>query len=80
MAEVVWPQTVLDALIEMPERDRRLILEKADRLQQYPRLYPVRAKGRFRNHRWFLAGDWIVYYRVIRETVNVKGLWPARIP
>ena len=80
MAEVVWPQTVLDALIEMPERDRRLILEKADRLQQYPRLYPVRAKGRFRNHRWFLAGDWIVYDRVMRETVYVKGLWPARIP
>jgi len=34
----------------------------------------------FRRHRWFLAGNWLVYYRVVDDTVYIRGLWPARIP
>ena len=79
MADVVWPQSILEVLLELPDRDRELILRKADQLQRFPRMYPVRTKGRFRNHRWFLAGNWLVFYRVLEDTVFVRALWPARI-
>jgi hypothetical protein len=80
MADIVWPQNVLDILLELPERDRELIIEKVDQLAMFPRMYPVRASGRFRRHRWFLAANWIVYYRVIGDTVYIRGIWPARMP
>jgi hypothetical protein len=80
MAEVFWPQSILDVLLELPDRERELIIEKVDPLASFPRMYPVRASGRFRRHRWFLAANWIVYYRVMGDTVYIRGLWPARIP
>jgi hypothetical protein len=80
MAKVVWPESILDILLELPERERDLILKKTDQLDHFPRLYPVRASGRFRRHRWFLVAEWIVYYRVVGRTVFIRGLWPARIP
>ena len=80
MADIFWPQSVLDILLELPERECESILNKIDQLEQFPRMYPVRASGRFRGHRWFLAGNWLVYYRVVGETVFVRGLWPARVP
>ncbi len=43
-------------------------------------MYTVCGKGRFRRHRRFLVGDWLVYYRVVGNTVYIRGLWPARIP
>jgi hypothetical protein len=43
-------------------------------------MYPVRTKGRFRRHRWFLAGNGLVHYRVAGGTVYIRGLWPSRIP
>lgn len=80
MAQVVWPQTILEVLEELPEKEQKLILEKAEALSRFPRMYPVRGKGRFRQHRWYLAGKWLVYYRVVGRTVYVRALWPARIP
>lgn len=80
MARVVWPESVLDILLELPERERDLILQKTELLERFPRIYPVRVAGRFRRHRWFLAGNWLVYYRVMEDTVYIRGLWPARIP
>ena len=65
---------------QLADRERELILEKTGQLERFPRMYPVRAAGRFRRHRWFLAADWIVYYRVVGQTVYIRGLWPARIP
>ncbi len=80
MAQIIWPQTVLDALLELPESQRELILEKVDQLQAFPEMYPMRLQGRFRRHRWFFSGNWLVYYRVISRTVYIRALWPARIP
>ena len=80
MAVVHWPESVLEVLSELPERERDVILEKVTLLERFPRMFPVRMKGRFRNHRWILARNWIVFYRVSEETVYVRGLWPARIP
>ncbi len=80
MAKVIWPENILEILLEMPDRERELILEKTDQLEHFPLMYPVRASGRFRRHRWFLAAEWTVYYRVAGHTVTLRGLWPARIP
>ena len=80
MAEVLWTESVLEVLLELSEREREIILEKVSLLEQFPRMFPVRMKGRFRNHRWFLAQNWIVYYRVPDDTIYIRGLWPARIP
>ena len=80
MARIVWPKYLLDLLDDLPLRDAELIVEKTKVLVRFPRLYPVRPKGRFRRHRWFLAGRWIVYYRMADETVFIRALWPAQIP
>lgn len=73
MARVFWPQSVRDARLELPEKDRQLILEKVGRLERFPRLYPVRARGRFRRNRRFLAGHGLVYYRVVGEAVYIRA-------
>ncbi len=80
MAEVLWPESVLEVPLELPEREREIILEKVSLLEQFPRMFPIRMKGRFRNHRWFLAQNWIVFYRVSDDAIYIRGLWPARIP
>lgn len=78
---VVWTRTAWELFEELPDRDRKEILEKLPALSFFPHMYPVRIKGRrFRRHRWFNAGDWLVYYRVVDKTVYIRGLWPARIP
>ncbi|MFB3920210.1 MAG: type II toxin-antitoxin system RelE/ParE family toxin [Terriglobia bacterium] len=80
MARIVWPETILDVLSEISRKERDLILEKVDRLERFPNLYPIRGKGRFRRFRWFFAGNWLVFYRVIEDTVYIRALWPARVP
>jgi len=57
-----------------------MMLDKVELLASFPQMYPVRGKGRFRGYRWFLTGNWIVYYRFVENTVYIRGLWPARIP
>jgi hypothetical protein len=80
MTRILWADTVRDLFYELPESDRSQILDHLKYLKLFPHMYPVRAKGRFRRHRWFLAGNWLVYYRVAGGTVYIRGLWPARIP
>jgi len=80
VARVVWPDYLLDLLQDLPAKDAELILEKTRALKRFPRMYPVRMKGRFRRHRWLLAGKWIVYYRVSEGTVYIRAVWPAQIP
>ena len=79
-ARVHWPHALLEVLAALPAQDKELIFEKTRYLELFPRMYPVRVRGRFRRHRWFLAGDWLVYYRVVGEDVFIRGLWPARMP
>ena len=79
-ARVYWPHHLLEVLLALPAQDQKLILEKTRYLELFPNMYPVRVHGRFRRHRWFLAGDWLVYYRVVGKDVFIRGLWPARMP
>jgi hypothetical protein len=80
MARIVWADPVRDVFLELPDRGCERILQHLSLLKHFPHMYAVRTKGRFRRHRWFLAGNWLVYYRVVNNTVYIRGLWPARIP
>jgi hypothetical protein len=79
--EIVWARSVLELMGELSTKDRESILDHLRYLSLFPQMYPVRQKGRrFRRHRWFQAGRWLVYYRVVDKTIFIRGLWPARIP
>jgi hypothetical protein len=80
MGEIVWPQHLIDAIVEMPDREQTQILQKVAQIEAFPEMYPVRTSGPFRGHRWFLAGSWIVYYRVLEGKVYMRSILPARIP
>jgi len=79
-ARIQWMPVVRDAVAELPARDQELVFEKIRLLQFFPRIYAVIERGRFRRHRRFVAGNWCIYYRVVENTVYVRGIWPARIP
>jgi plasmid stabilization system protein ParE len=80
MAEVVWPQSLIDLMLEMPEAEIQQIMAKVRRLETFPEMYPVRTSGSFRGHRWFFTGSWVVYYRFVEGKVYVRALWPAGRP
>ncbi len=80
MAEIIWPQTLVDLILEMPDPDREKIFRKVARLETFPEMYPIRTHGPFRGHRWFVAGSWLVYYRVVNQQVHIRAIWPARLP
>jgi plasmid stabilization system protein ParE len=79
-ARIIWPAHCRAVFLELPERERRAIQEKLDQVRLFPRMCAVRAKGRFRRLRYFRAENWMVFYRVIENTVYIRGLWPARMP
>jgi len=80
VAEVIWPQRLVDLVLEMPDRERDLIFQKIGRLESFPEMYPVRASGPFRGHRCIVAGSWLIYYRVLDDKVYLRALYPARLP
>lgn len=80
MAHLIWSKHVLDLMADLPPHESALIFEKAKILQRFPRLYAVRAKGRFRRHRKIHAGNWMIYYKVVDDAVFIRALWPARVP
>ena len=79
-AAVVWQPDARSVVLSLPDDVQDLIAEKIDLLARFPLMYPIRKRGRFRRHRWFLAQNWLVYYKVAVETVYIRGIWPARLP
>ena len=80
MARIDWPDYIEDLLNELDPQEVSLIFEKTRILRQFPRLYPIRQKGRFRRHRWLRAGNWLDFYPVSDDIVYIRALWPAQIP
>jgi ParE toxin of type II toxin-antitoxin system, parDE len=79
-ARIIWADPVRDVVLLLPESEQEEILMRVEMLAHFPQMYPVRMKGRrFRRHRWFQAGNWLVFYRVIDNTVYIRGLWPSHI-
>jgi len=76
----MWADPLRDLFLSLPKGDQEGILQKLRLLERFPYMFPVRFKGwRFRRHRWFHAGNWLVYYRVAGNTAYIRGLWPAQI-
>lgn len=80
MAEVTWPQRLVDLVLEMPDKDREQIFQKIGLLEAFPEMYPVKTSGPFRGHRCLVAGSWLIYYRFVEGKVCLRAIWPARIP
>jgi hypothetical protein len=80
MTRVVWADPVRDLFYDLSKRERGAILERVKHLKRFPHMYPVRPRGRFRRHRWFQSGTWLVFYKVASGTVYIRAMWPARIP
>lgn len=78
-ATVLIPPDIQSVIAELPARERQEFIQKLEYLERFPRMYQMREKGRFRRHRRFLTGGWMVYYRVFGNTVFIRGVWPARM-
>jgi hypothetical protein len=78
-ATVVIPPQVQAVIEELPLREQADLIRKLEYLEHFPRMYQVRRKGRFPRHRRFIIGQWLAYYRVVENTVFIRGLWPARM-
>lgn len=78
-ATVVVPAPIRSVIENLPSREQAELIEKLEYLGMFPRMYAMQLKGRFRRHRKFLVGNWAVYYRVVENTVYIRGLWPARM-
>jgi len=80
-ARIVWADPVRDPAFSFPMEDQQEIFGKIALLARFPNMYAVRSKSRrFRRHRCFHAGNWLVYYRVVDNTVYIRGLWRDLIP
>jgi hypothetical protein len=80
MTKILWTEPALEIFLDLPPHEQQLIDQKVQLLRLFPDMYSARRTGRFRRHRYFLAGRWLVYYRRRRDTVYIRDLWPARIP
>ena len=79
-AKVVWAKAVWEVFEGPPKKGTAEIVERVNLLRYFPHIYPLRTRGRFRRHRFFQAGNWLVFYKVVEDTIYIRGLWPARIP
>jgi len=80
-ARIVWADPVRDLAFSLPMEDQQEVFGKIALLARFPNMHAVRSKSRrFRRHRCFHAGNRLVYYRVVDNTVYIRGLWPDLIP
>jgi hypothetical protein len=79
-ARVVWADPVRDLALELPLQEQQGIFEKIRLLKYFPHMYPLRTRGRLRRHRFFQAGNWLVFYKIVEGTIYIRGLWLAHIP
>ncbi len=80
MAEIIWPQSLIDLVLEMPDREREEVFRSIRFLETFPEMYAIRTVGRFRGYRCVIAGKWLIYYRFLEGKVFLRAIWPARIP
>ena len=79
-AKVVWAKAAWKVFEGLAKRETAEIVERVDLLRYFPHIYPLRTRGRFRRHRFFPAGNWLVLFTVMEGTIYIRGHWPARIP
>lgn len=78
MARLVWSPEATRILASLPLPVRVDILSKSQHLVDFPEMYPVRRRGRYRGHRFFVSFEWLVYYTVERDLVAIPTIGHAR--
>ena len=82
MAKVEWLEPVLELFEEeLPTKDQIEIVKRLALLEQFPDMYPLRRSGPFRGHRSFVAGNYLVFYKHVGDTVwDGKLACRVRVP
>ena len=78
--KITWAKSVWEMFEELPKKEPAEIVERVDPLRHFPHIHPLRTRGRFRRHRFFQAGNWLVFHKVVEDTIYIHGFWPAHIP
>ena len=78
---IAIPPVIREALLNLPSQEQDELAEKLDLLQKHPFMYQLWFRSRrFRRHRQFVVGNWRIFYRVVDDTIWIRGLWPAQLP
>jgi plasmid stabilization system protein ParE len=75
---LVWSPEAVSILATLRPPVRNEILVRAAPLADFPEMYPIRRRGRFRGQRFFASFDWIVYYAVRRDGPVITTIGHAR--
>lgn len=78
MPRVVWSSEAVRILATLPLPVQVDIVLRSRMLTEFPEMYPVRRRGRFRGQRVFIAFEWLVYYVIQGGLVAVTTIRPAR--
>jgi plasmid stabilization system protein ParE len=72
--KILWTETALRHLEEVPRRPAEQILARLETASQFPQMFPARQRGRYRGYHWFPAEDWLVFYSIVDESLIVRGI------
>jgi len=75
---LAWSLEAVRNLATLPLPVRGDILSKARLLADFPEMYPIRRRGRFRGQRFFTSFDWMVYYAVRRDGPAITTIGHGR--
>lgn len=79
MLPIEWFEPVWQVFQAIPLQDQVAIVETLNLVRSFPEMFPLRRRGRMRNHRNFVVRRrWRVFYRVVDDVIYVRALWPAR--
>lgn len=78
MPRLVWSSEAVRILATLPPPVQIDILSKSRPLAEFPEMYPVRRRGRYRGQRFFVAFEWLVYYVVQHDTVAITTIGHGR--
>jgi len=60
-----WTEEAAHSLKSLRSKEQMQLLERLELLVEFPKMYPVRQRGRFSGMRYFMIGTrWITYYRL----------------
>jgi hypothetical protein len=80
VSEVVFTDPFLRVFSALSAREQAEIMDKVELLEMFPRMYKRIRGGEFAGCHVFIAGNWLVYYKIRSGTVYLRNVWPARIP
>ena len=75
--KILFAAAAAEAFSELPESTKRKAATSVERLEQHPRMYPLRRRGLMRGYRYFVAGRHLVYYSVSSQEIRIAAIIPG---